>query len=390
MHSYLAMRYFRFLLVWGALVVWSCGDSIKPDGFKTNTEKQIEVGFNANIHTSHIIELFVWPGEYPTRPMVLEAQEYFAPYKDHPAVTFSDSILRNEILYFDELTEVLLHYEPFPSTALRYPILGPNYQDKLELIQTWVDLLAQFYVDAKVGEFLHEHRVFYNGVRREVLKNLPPDNFVDLIESYYRAEKLKYTIIPAPEMPTGGAYGYRGIGPYLYTEEGMLIYQVISASLPVDKEDNIDNYLSYGFDNKENTLRMSYHEFGHAFVNPLFEKSDSLRAQLAQSEHLLTPGFLEVMNRQNYGDWETIVCEYLVRLGEIRLADRSGDTQWAKELRAYHTDTLQFIFLPELEQSILKYEADTSYQSFEAYLPQLLELLTQFDSTEVDRRLKMQ
>src|SRR5690606_18905481 len=238
-------------------------------------EKQIQVELNPNIHTSHIIEMFVWPGEYPTRPMCVAVQEYFEPFKEHPAIKLSDSLLQNEIFYFDELTEILLYLEDFPSTNFKYSLENSPYSNRTEIINEWIKRLSEFYVDANVKSFLKENEEFYKGARQEVLNNLPPKDFVSQIEKYYRESKLKYTIIPAPEMPTGGAYGYRGIGPYVYTSDGMLNYQVISASLTVEKDSISNKYEYFGFDNKEFILRNSYHEFGHAFVNSILTKKEN-------------------------------------------------------------------------------------------------------------------
>ena len=241
----------------------------EPEISKSEKIKKIDVEFNPNISTSHIIELFVWPGDYPTRPVVVDAQEYFEPYKNHPAVKFSDSLLINEIFYFDELTEVLLYLEEFPSTDFKYSLANSPYSERTTVINQWVKKLGAFYKDANVERFLKEHKDFYNGVRADVENNLPPNDFVTQIESYYRDSKKKYTIIPAPEMPTGGAYGYRGIGPYVYSDDGLLIYQVISASKPAKKDSTNNTFTEFGFDNREFILRNSFHEFGHAFVNPV-------------------------------------------------------------------------------------------------------------------------
>lgn len=349
-------------------------------------EKQIMVVSHPNIHTAHIIELFVWPGEYPTRPIVLEAQQHFEPFREHPAITFSDSLLQNEVFYFDELVEILLYLEDLPSTHFKYPLANSPYAAQEELIKEWVAQLSAFYTDARVAYFLSKHARFYEGSKQEVLANLPPDDFVNHIESYYRAKKLSYTVIPAPEMPTGGAYGYRGIGPYVYTPEGMHIYQIISASLPVVKDSISSQFDAFGFDNPEFVLRNSYHEFGHSFVNTVLSKGpyDSLLQTYA---HLFTPELKALMTQQNYGTWFDCMAEHLVRLGEIRLAERSGNHVWAEELRAYHYKELRFIFLPELEQQIIAYEQDASIDSFEAYLPTLLQVLDGFDSADIEIRI---
>ncbi|WP_299668239.1 hypothetical protein [uncultured Polaribacter sp.] len=78
--------------------------------------------------------MFVWPGNYPTRPVVVDAQSYFEPYKNHPAVKFSDSLLLNEIFYFDELTEILLYLEEFPSTKFKYSLENSPYSEKTVVI----------------------------------------------------------------------------------------------------------------------------------------------------------------------------------------------------------------------------------------------------------------
>lgn len=340
--------------------------------------KEIVVQSNPNIHTSHIIELFVWPGEYPTRPMITEAQKYFQSFSEHPAIVLSDSLLLNEVYYFDELTEILLYMDDLPSTNFKHSLKGTPYESRAVEIQHWVSQIARFYIDADVAGFLEQNRQFYNGAIEEVKKNLPPENFVALIEDYYRAEKYSYTIIPAPEMPTGGAYGTRGIGPYVRTKDGMAISQVISASLPVEPVPQIQDYTEFGFDNRENTLRMSYHEFGHAFVNPLFENSPAFAEMAEKSSYLFTEEYQVVMYPQGYRDWLTVVQEHLVRLGEIRMADRSGDPKWAEELRKYHIDELKFVFLTALEEKVLEYEKDPESGTFEDFLPQLLDVFTNF------------
>ena len=375
------MKKIIFCLIIG--LIGSCGETKKMEPKAETVEKKIEVVSNPNIHTSHIIELFVWPGEYPTRPMIVEAQQYFKDFKDHPAIKLSDSLLINEIYYFDELSEILLYLEEFPSNRFRIPLEGTPYGDRANEIQGWVNELAQFYADAKVDAFLQQYDSFYEGANEEVRFNLPSDNFISLIEDYYRDQMVSYTVIPAPEMPTGGAYGTRGIGPYVRTPDGMAIYQIISASLPVDYMDEPTSYESFGFNNRQNTLRMSYHEFGHAFVNPLFENDSTLIQIVADSEHLFTDEYKEVMTKINYGDWLTVVQEYLVRLGEIRLAVRSGKEEWAEELRAYHIEDQKFVLMPYLEKKVLEYENKPEINSFKEFLPDLLSVFTNFKSEDL-------
>lgn len=365
----------------------ACQDGSDKKQHDDSISKKIEVEFNPNIHTSHIIELFVWPGEYPTRPMVKAAQEYFEPFEHHPAIVLSDSLLQNEIFYFDELTEILLYLEDFPSTKFKYPLKNSPYSGKEQIINLWIRSLSEFYQDANVEGFLLSNSEFYEGAKQEVIRNLPPNDFVEHIEEYYRDSKLNYTIIPAPEMPTGGAYGQRGIGPYVYTPNGLKIYQVISASLPIQKDSITNTYNEFGFDNKEFVLRNSYHEFGHAFVNPVLDKEIN-KAIIYEYENLFIDELKEVMIKQNYDNWFDCIAEHLVRLGEIRLAERSGNTKWAGELRNYHIEEKNFIFLPEFERRIIEYESNQNYESFEEFLPELMGVLKSFGVEDVKDRIE--
>ena len=367
-----------------AVCMVSCKEKDSNDQTESSTKK-INVAFNKNVHTSHIVELLVWEGDYPTRPLVVEMQNRFKKFKNHPAIVLSDSLLMNEIFYFDELTEILLYLEDFPSTRFKHPLENSPYAEKKEIITRWIEELAQFYIDAEVEEFLSSHKSFYEGAKQEVLKNLPNMSFVDLIEDYYEDEKVGYTIIPAPEMPTGGAYGQRGIGPYVHTARGMGIYQVISASLPV-KKDSLGGYNDFGFDNKEFILRNSYHEFGHAFVNPVLEKPEYQKL-IASYEYLFVPKLQQAMDVQNYNTWFDCLAEHFVRLGEIRLAERSGDKQWAEELRQYHTKELNFVFLPELEAKRLAIEKIAPDKSFSEILPDLLKSIKEIDTLEIKKRI---
>ena len=192
------MRFSIYLLV---IILFGCKSENRNHEKEEIVEKQIQVDLNPNIHTSHI--------------MCVAAQMYFEPFKNHPAIKLSDSLLQNEIFYFDELTEILLYLDDFPSTDFKYSLDNSPYSNRTGIINEWIKKLSEFYIDANVKSFLNKNKAFYDGARQEVLNNLPPEDFVDQMEKYYREKKIRYTIIPAPEMPTGGAYGYRGIGPYV-------------------------------------------------------------------------------------------------------------------------------------------------------------------------------
>ena len=351
---------------------------------KKNTQREIAVESNYNIHTQLILEHLVWPGKrYPNRPMITEVIRYFDKYKDHPAIHFTDSLLRNKIFFSDELMEISLYLEPLPSTKFKYSIENTPYNDRIALINEWKQKVSDFYIVSDVEGFMKSNKQFYDGAIKEVVNNLPPNDFIDQMETFYRDKKLKYTIIPCPEMKTGDK---RGVGPYVQTKEGMLVYQIISASIPIQNMNKLSDCTEFGFNNREYILLNARHEFGHSFVNPLLERAD-ITELLNKYEKLFTRAFEKVMGDQNYGTWWDCVAEHLVRLGEIRIADRSGDSILATKLRFENIEKKRFIFLPELEEKVKQYESNKMYKSFLSYLPELINTLEQFNVQKINSRI---
>ena len=211
----MANLFYRFALIILLCICISCGQNTTNNPEDKTVQKEIQVEINRNLITSHIIEHMVWEGNYPSRPMVLEAKSKFDKYKNHPAIKLSDSLLLNEIFYFDELTTFLLYTEDLPSIQFKYPLEGTIYEEKRDIIERWLSLISQFYIESDIEGFISENQSFYEGAVQEVKNNLPPKDFVNQLESYYRTQRLSYTLIPSPEMQTGGEYGYRGIGPYI-------------------------------------------------------------------------------------------------------------------------------------------------------------------------------
>lgn len=366
------------LLITG-VVMANCTKEQKPG-------RTIEVASNANIHTHLIVENLVWPGMYLKRPMIVAANERFQSFKDHPAVRLSDSLLRNEIFYSDEFMEILLYSRTLPDTGYLYSLRRSPYFSRKPLIDRWKALLARFYVDSDVPGFLNDHAAFYQGAAEEVQKNLPAADFIQQMEAYYRDHRLSYTIVPAPEMQTGDQ---RGVGPYVRTDDGMRVYQLISASKPIERQAADSLYTQFGFDDPEFILRLARHEFGHSFVNSLLEKEE-MSILIARNERLFTPALQKAMEPQNYETWWDCMAEHLVRLGEIRIAERSGDIAGAENLRREYTDEKKFIFLPELEEQSKRYEATDPTTTFEAYLPQIISFLDSITIENVDKRVAKQ
>jgi hypothetical protein len=156
---------------------------------------------------------------------------------------------------------------------------------------------------------------------------------------------------------------------------------VISSSKMLKPLDSLAQYQEFGFDNRDVTQFVAYHEIAHSFVNPILEKyADKLKADSA----LYIKEWKAKMSPYGIADWYTCVTEHLVRLGEIRIALSMGNVQEASRLRKLHTKEQYFVLLPLLEKKIVAYEADRGkYPTFEHYLPNLISYIRSITPQQV-------
>lgn len=92
----------------------------------------------------------------------------------------------------------------------------------------------------------------------------------------------------------------------------------------------------------------------------------------------------EPMKKQGYTDWPTCLSEHIVRLGEIRIAERMGLHQESERLRQLYIQDKKFIYLPHLLETIKRYENDdVSYRTFGDFVPVLIESLKKIDTTKI-------
>ena len=169
-----------------------------------------------------------------------------------------------------------------------------------------------------------------------------------------------------------------GFGPHWKTDEGIKVFNVFSGidEPQVHAVELLKEGATFGFNNDGWIRGISTHEFGHSFVNePLFVYRD----QLQQYQHLQKT-IRKKMKRQGYWDWETILAEHLVRVGEIRIADRLGLKQVSNELFYDYYIGRKFIYLPHFLAIIRQYEETTQFASFKDFLPQIVASIAQIDA----------
>ena len=381
--------------------------------FSCNTSKQhlsnFDATYNQNTETYFLAELLAvkyrktnaqWENYKLTtcqkyQPLVKLALEKFETDENaefaKQTAKFCDTLVSfgygNDIMMpiLLQIPEFNQHQKP---TIFKLPDLSISPQKKMELkqiISNYLDVLYQFYINKQVEHFFQQHIQFYEGAINE-LNTIIPSQFTKAMESYYGEKRHKYVALVSPLeiWPIEENVG-RGISATVEIDGKQIVNEIMSPYVQVPiNESNTYNF--YGFNYEPTATFLTVHEFSHSFVNPALEE---YRAQIELSSNLFTDTLKEKMATKGVGNWYTYVIESFVRLGEIRIAAIQKDVEREKRLRKYHTETEYFIFLPQLEQSILDFESNRQkYPKWKDYIPKLLEVFAKNDSTFVNNKLK--
>lgn len=251
-------------------------------------------------------------------------------------------------------------------------------------VRAFIELANQFYVDTNFKSTFQENEPIYEAIIREVEAHLPNKDFFPMMENYYQQSFYTYNLCPSPLLPAGNGMGF---GPKRVTKEGIYVYNVFSG---IDKP-NVNNSTivqpngTYGFNNKDWIRGISTHEFGHSFVNePLFVyKSD-----FNNYKYLLRP-IKKKMRRQAYGNWGTVLAEHLVRMGEIRIAEKLGLKEVSAALYKDYYLGRHFIYLPHFLALIeTEYEGNPQYATFADFIPRIIASLESIDSRKAKKNWK--
>ncbi len=206
------------------------------------TPKKINVEINKNVETLVIIfqqadhNLNQWAPSC-VQPLRIETLKYFSSYNGHPAIKRAEEFVKKGI-GVDSRINIALLFSPFPEGKLLFPIdtsfcksISSNNdfeEGKLQILQ-FIQLVNKFYRDANVEGFFKKYNSIYEGVINEVKKNLPKENYLNILEDYYGISNCSYTLIPSPTLYAGW-----GIGTRLQCSKGLNVFNIFGPTIQTD------------------------------------------------------------------------------------------------------------------------------------------------------------
>lgn len=297
--------------------------------------------------------------EYSTKHFELYAdriENYFGKYKDHELIQFTKSIMDKNGIAYDAVMSMAIHLD---ENLNLLPGLTDNSLDsrwKKEDGDKFISLLKKFTKDTEYDKFYNDNTDLYV----EASKRFRPifEN-VDLKwYTLFYGQKTTETFV----IINGLGNGRNNYGPSLKYNDGRKDVYAIMGAWRADSIGMPEFRMNECFP----TL---IHEFNHSFVNNLIGKN---REELRNSGVKLFAIVKDEMAIQAYGNWETMMCEALVRASVIKyMKDHNFDKPEIKNEINRQMER-GFLWIKELVAELDNYDKQRNlYPTLEDYMPKL-------------------
>lgn len=302
-----------------------------------------------------------------------DVDEWFARSKSDPVVAMFSAMSAKGFSY-DAPPHAVLYLNP--DFSLNEVIFTDDGRDvsraggKARMI-AFASALKAFAAASDFATFYSKHASLYKQIAEETFKNVEHQDIIDRIEHYYGEKRSTYTVVTSPLLGQGNYGVQTELKPGVRD-----IYCVMGAHAV---RDGVPLFGSADFFDQ-----LQRHEFSHSFVNLLAEKHPKL---VAKYSSLFGP-MKQIMEKQAYGQWGTVVNESVVRAVTTRLAHLvDGRDAGDKELH-YHKDR-GFVFSDALVKKLETYEQNRdTYPTLDSFYPELLASLSSFSESSVAEAMK--
>ena len=309
----------------------------------------------------------------PYRREIINCFEHFS---THEAVTMTDSLLKYGFVYDAPVIFMMNLSQP--------PDLEPQRDFSDYLMQTAISRsgggenlekyrkdIQQFAEISDFETFWNCKIPYYNQILDLSVNSIGKIDMIKTLEDYFNETQESYNVIIAPAI--NGGYGPRiPADSGRYNIYGILETRGFKNDIP---------YLHKSF-----FLFYVWHEFGHSFVNPAIEKYTE---RVASLDKMFDP-IKEQMQKQAYGNWETVVKEHILRAVHIRLERKHFGLFRARQQLKWELSN-GYIYIKPLIKKLKEYEKqrDKNNITFTDFMPELLTTLDDLHTLEYWTQVKI-
>ncbi|MCL2652000.1 MAG: DUF4932 domain-containing protein [Candidatus Azobacteroides sp.] len=292
-------------------------------------------------------------------PYSREILNYFESFSSHEAVLMTDSLLQKHGFSFDAPVGFMLYLSHLPELEQKIEythelILRSGGSDNLEQYRKSIKHFAEI---SNFETFWNSKIPFYNQILDLSVAEIGDRDLVKDLEDYFNETNESYNVVISPSFIGGFAHT-------LTDADGKKM--LYSCNTTTGTKEDIP-YL-----HGNSSLDLVWHEFGHAFVNPL---TDKYFDKVGALNKLFEP-IRENMANQAYGRWGSCVNEHVIRAINVRLFELHLGSQEAKNLLQQELRS-RFIYIEPLVEKLKDFEVqrDNNNVTFTEFYPELLNVL---------------
>jgi hypothetical protein len=233
--------------------------------------------------------------------------------------------------------------------------------------------VIQFYQDAQLKtRFEKDYQGLYAKLMNEVRSVAPGPEFIEAAEAYYGMQRDAYEIIVS-------AFSFNGIGKakLISSSQGSKAVSLVTSNHLLESDtidlEELDSF-TIGYRDEKYFQEIGLHELIHTFFHEALKENQSNIARINELEYLFTDSLRDAMRSQGYVDWRTCFEEHLVRVGEVRIAERLGNERFVASYREECIQDRGFVYFELIESLFQAYENDRKkYPDIGAFIPDLVD-----------------
>lgn len=298
-----------------------------------------------------------------------QTDNYFANFKDHDAIKYARKIHRKHNISYDAVMSLAIHLKIENSQISIIDSLSENGIGKrwnINIINTFVEKLNDFYTKSEFNKFFNSNKNLYNVAENRFDEVLQKINLSWYDSFYGQSPKDGYNIILSL---TNGPSNY---GPKTISKSGKENTYAIIGSWQVDSL-NLPIYSS------RSILPTIIHEFCHSFCNHLIDKHIS---EFEKSGKIIFPYVRDKLKQQAYSRYQTMLYESLVRTSVIKYVEQNDTNKTIVPVYIAREQSRGFLWTDKLFDKLTVYENNRDkYPTLDKFIPEIVSL---FDSLAVD------
>jgi len=339
-----------------------CSATTKPTTQPTAAPAQmpLEIRVDPRVELMSIIFHFAGHPEYDQCQIPsykTDAHQHFAPFQEHEVFLFARELRNRCGVSFDAVMSLAVHLTDAETLSEKLPFDPPPPT----LDKRWTthdarkfrELARDFAQQSNFAAFLEQQSALYAKAQRQMQTLLETEARLDWFPGYF-GPRPNTTFVVIPTFFSGN-YGTR-----IQNADGTTEFHSII----------ITNATLLGKPTFANCMGTIVHEFCHSYCNPIVDRH---LTQLQAAGERIFPPLSQIMQRQAYGSWQTMMYESAVRVCTVRyFAATAGPQAAQRAVRSEHKRG--FIWTADLSALLQQFESQRDdYPTFESFFPTIVE-----------------